>query len=95
MKGFDFIKVALTPVFQKYQIGQAILFGSFAKGVARQDSDVDLYVDSGLRGLKFVGFVEEIRKALGRDVDVFDVSHVEDGSLLEQEIKNTGVVIYG
>ena len=83
------VKSALTPVFDQYHISQAILFGSVAKGTATKKSDLDLLVKSNLRGLKFVGFMEAIRQATG-----IDVSHIEQGSLIDQEIQATGVKIY-
>ena len=49
---------ALTPVFDRYGISRAVLFGSVAKGTATQKSDLDILVDSKLRGLKFVGVME-------------------------------------
>ncbi len=88
------VKSALTPVFDQYHISQAILFGPVAKGTATKKSDLDLLVKSNLRGLKFVGFMEAIRQATGMPVDVFDVSHIEQGSLIDQEIQATGVKIY-
>lgn len=85
---------ALTPVFDRYGISRAVLFGSVAKGTATQKSDLDILVDSKLRGLKFVGFMEAVRQAVGMPVDVFDVSHIEYGSLIDREIQSTGVTIY-
>ena len=41
-----------------------------------------------------MGFMEAIRQATGMPVDVFDVSHIEQGSLIDQEIQATGVKIY-
>ena len=43
----------LTPIFARYDIRHAVLFGSFAKGSATDASDLDLLVDSGLKGLRF------------------------------------------
>ena len=85
---------ALTPVFDRYGISRAVLFGSVAKGTATQKSDLDILVDSKLRGLKFVGFMEAVRQAVGMPVDVFDVSHIEHCSLIDREIQSTGVTIY-
>ena len=85
---------ALTPVFDRYGISRAVLFGSVAKGTATQKSDLDILVDSKLRGLKFVGFMEAVRQAVGMPVDVFDVSHIEHGSLIDREIQSTGETIY-
>lgn len=58
------VQSVLTPIFDRYGISRAVLFGSVAKGTATQKSDLDILVDSKLRGLKFVGFMEEIRRAL-------------------------------
>lgn len=89
------IKMNLTPVFQKFGVKRAILFGSYCKGTARIKSDVDLLVDSGLKGLHFVGLIEAVRSALGgKEIDLFDVSHIENDSLIDREIKKTGVQIY-
>ena len=66
-----------------------------ARGRQRKKSDVDLLVDSDLRGLKFMGFVEELREALDdKDMDVFDVAHIEPKSRIAEEIKQTGIEIY-
>ena len=89
------LKEMLFPVFKDYKIKRAVLFGSYSKGVAKPDSDIDLLVDSGLKGLKFVGLIEDIKRSLkGKDVDVFDISHVDKGSTVDQEISRTGVEIY-
>ncbi len=85
----------LTPVFQNYNVKQAVLFGSYGKGTATSNSDIDLLVDSGLKGLKFVGLINDIKTSLlDKDVDVFDISHINTGSLIEREIQDSGVLIY-
>ena len=85
---------ALTPVFDQYGVSRAVLFGSIAQGTATQKSDIDLLVDSHLRGMKFVGLMEAVRQIAGRPVDVFDVTHIERGSPLDREIHATGITIY-
>lgn len=89
------IEMNLTPVFQEFGVKRAILFGSYCKGTARAGSDIDLLVDSGLKGLRFVGLIEAVRNALGgKEIDLFDVSHIEKNSMIDREIKKTGVQIY-
>lgn len=85
---------ALTPVSEQYGVSRAVLFGSIAQGTATQKSDIDLLVDSHLRGMKFVGLMEAVRQIAGRPVDVFDVTHIERGSPLDREIHATGITIY-
>ena len=88
------IQAALTPVFNAYGISRAVVFGSVAKGTATEKSDLDLLVDSKLRGLHFVGFMEAVRQAAGVPVDVLDVTHIETDSRIDREIRSTGVTIY-
>lgn len=51
-------------------------------------------VDSGLKGLSFFGLLEDVVTSLGKDVDLIDVTQIAPDSLVDQEIKKTGVVIY-
>jgi predicted nucleotidyltransferase len=90
------IKEVITPILRCYPVSKAILFGSYAKREANDNSDIDLYIDtnSKLKGLDFVGLLETLVEALGKDVDLIDKSHIEPDSLIYQEIKNGGTVIY-
>ena len=56
---------------RRYPIRRLALFGSWARGDAREDSDVDLLVDVDPSiGLDFVELAEELERALGRQVDL-------------------------
>ena len=89
------IKNKLEPVFAANGVKSAVLFGSHALGSATTNSDIDILVDSGLRGLDFVGLIENIRETLQKNVDIIDVHYIDNGSLVEREIIATGVRIYG
>ena len=42
-----------------------------------------------------MGFVEKLREALNdKNMDVFDITHIEPQSRIAQEIKRTGIEIY-
>ena len=88
------LKEKLVPIFVDNRIRRAVLFGSYGKGSATEESDIDLLVDSDLKGLRFVGLIEAIRAAVDKDVDIFDITHVEKGSKIDLEIQKTGVLIY-
>ena len=88
------LQAVLTPVFRDYRISRAVLFGSVAKKTATEKSDLDLLVTSDLHGLRFVGFMEAVRRAAQMPVDILDVSHIERGSKIQREIETTGVTIY-
>lgn len=90
----DELKKTLSPVFAEHGVKSAVLFGSYAKGLATDRSDVDLLVDSGLRGLAFFGLLDGVATALSVPVDLIDTSQIRHGSEIEQEIRNSGVLIY-
>lgn len=73
----DEIRNKVKPVADKYGIEEIWLFGSYARGDATEQSDVDLLVryKQGL-GLKFVGFVCDLEDELGLHVDVLTIDGV-------------------
>jgi len=89
------IQSLLTPVFYANGVKKAILYGSYASGFASRESDIDLLLDSGLRGLDFVALIEIIRQTLNKEVDVIDVRYIKKGSRIDKEIQQNGVKIYG
>jgi predicted nucleotidyltransferase len=64
----------LRPIFEKYHVRRAIVFGSFARGEASRRSDVDLLLvqETDRRFLeRYDGLLREITQAVsGRDVDL-------------------------
>ena len=42
----DEIRDKIRPICEKYKIEKVWLFGSYARGEAREDSDVDVYAES-------------------------------------------------
>ena len=91
----DQIKEILKPVFRIHNVRRAILFGSYSKGDAGEQSDVDIFVESGLKGLAFFGLLEDVVTSLGKQVDLLDASEIIPQSPIDMEIKKHGVVIYG
>lgn len=89
------IQTVLNPIFEEYRVRKAILFGSYAKGHAQERSDIDLLVDSGLKGMAFFGLLEDVVNALGKDVDLLDTTQVIPNSEVDREITESGVLIYG
>ncbi len=70
------IAAAVKPVAEKYGIEKVWLFGSYARGEATEDSDVDLLVDSKriMNMFELGGLSEDLKEALGKDVDIITVS---------------------
>ena len=89
------IKEICVGIFDKYAIEYCYLFGSYAKGKATAESDIDLLVDTETTGLAFYGLVEALREALGKKVDVLNQAQIKDNFALTQEILKEGIKIYG
>lgn len=65
------IRRGTAPIFKRYGVNRAAVFGSFARGEARRTSDVDLLVKVEPMGLfAFVGMQKDLAKSLGRKVDL-------------------------
>lgn len=91
---FAQLQQKLHPVLRAFGVKNAILFGSYGKGIATERSDIDLVVDSGLRGLDFIELLDAICKTTGKAVDLLDVAHIKSGSPVALEIQETGVPFY-
>ena len=90
----DEIRERTIPVARKYGVGSMSLFGSYARGSANDESDVDLYIDKGqIKGLiSYFLFVEELEKVLQCHVDVVTTG-IEDKEFLAR-IQKEGVLLY-
>ena len=44
--------------------------------------------------MRFVDFIGDIQSVVGKDVDLFDMTHIIPDSLIDREIQRTGVVLY-
>ncbi len=70
----------VTPVAQKYGLAAVYLFGSYARGDATADSDVDLLVDltgSTVRGFLLGALYNDLEEALGIGIDLVTVASLE------------------
>ena len=94
MSSIEEIKNKLNPVFNKYNVKDAYIFGSVAKNLATEKSDIDIFVDSGLKGISFFGLLEDIVTITGKEIDLIDKSQIVAGSRIDEEIKKTGVKIF-
>lgn len=91
----DEIKKRFEKVAKKYEIGEAYLFGSYARGKATKNSDVDFYINKGkIRGLELSGFYLDVKNAMKKDIDLVTTSADLDKNF-EKEMKKGLIKIYG
>lgn len=73
------IKKKIIPVFKKYGVIKASLFGSIVRGDSNKKSDVDILVslkdDSDL--FDFIGLKQELEEKIGRKVDLVEFSAIK------------------
>jgi predicted nucleotidyltransferase len=91
------IKEILSTLFEsayKGKVEYCYLFGSYAKGYAKDNSDVDLFISSSLKGIEFVGLIEACRRALKKKVDLIRPEELNNNIPLLNEIMKDGIKIY-
>ena len=86
---------ALEPELRRKGVAALFLFGSFARGEERPDSDVDLFCDlapDARLGFGFFALAERIGEALGRAVDLT----TRDGlhRLVREEVTRDAVQVF-
>lgn len=76
----DEIARRVRPVAENYRLQAVYVFGSYARGDAKEDSDVDLLVDdtgSGLRGLAYGGLYSDLEDALEKSIDMVTIGALQ------------------
>lgn len=77
----DEITARITPVAEKYGIPAVYLFGSYARGTATGDSDVDLLIDTAGTNLTNLfalgGLYCDLEDALGKEIDMLTLNSLE------------------
>ena len=90
------IKKILEDILRDKPVYQVILFGSYAKQKATSKSDIDLIIDtnSELKGFALLKLICQIGEKLQKEIDGFEKYEIIENSVIDKEIKETGVVVY-
>jgi len=73
------IRAKIKPVAKKYDVKEMYLFGSYARGEADENSDLDFAVqdeNTRLMGTDFFGFEEELEDVFGTAIDLISINSV-------------------
>ena len=85
----DEIKKRVFPVIQKYNIPAMYLFGSYARGEATEESDLDFLVDTtgtSLTSLLALGELYcDLEEVFHKDIDLITVRSVMQNAETESE----------
>lgn len=86
----DEIRSMVLPLLERYGIDSASLFGSYARGEADAASDIDviLYGGEDFDVLGVFGVAELLHHASGKDVDVYEISELNDGPFKDAVLRD-------
>ncbi len=90
------IKRILKELLKDMPVYSVILFGSYAKNSANENSDIDFIIDTRekLMGFQLFSLITKIEEAFNKNIDAFEKTEIIENSKIDREIKNTGVVVY-
>lgn len=91
----DEIKKIASVIAKDHGVERMFLFGSYARGDAREGSDLDFRIDKGsLRGLFALGgLYADLEDAFGVHVDLITTDSLDEA--FKNEIASEEVMIYG
>ena len=91
----DEIRNIVKELLQKYHAEYALLFGSYARGEATPDSDIDIIIVGGenFTPRNIFALAEDLREMSGRDADVFELREINHGSPFYESVMKEGVKI--
>jgi len=96
-KELEQLKAKVSPVFRKYGVIRADLFGSRATGKAKPDSDYDLLVefspDAKIGLFKLQSLEEQLKLTLGGKIDLATPKALNKH--IREDVIRTTKVIYG
>jgi predicted nucleotidyltransferase len=89
----DEIKKKVSVLASRYGAERIYLFGSYARGEAKEGSDIDFRIDKGkIRGLSLAGLLVDIEESLKIPVDLLTTNSLDKKFL--ENIKKDEVLIY-
>lgn len=91
----DELAAAILPVLRKYRAEKAILFGSYARQEPTGGSDIDLLVIGGdqFDPTDVFCIADELYRKLDKNVDVYELREINEGSEFYRTIFSEGVQI--
>lgn len=79
----SYIESVVREIADEFGVKQIELVGSYRRGQAKEDSDVDLIIldDSAPRGMNFLGMIIDLEEALGKEVGLVTYDGLEQDKL--------------
>ena len=89
------VETLIRTLLRKYNAEYALLFGSYARGEATAESDIDVVVVGGenFKARDIFAFGEDLRQMTNKDVDAFEIREVNKGTPFYESVMSEGVRI--
>lgn len=89
------IRDVVRALLERYQAEYALLFGSYARGEATPESDIDIVVVGGRNFVprNIFALAEDLREMTGRNADVFEMREVNAGTPFYEAVMREGIRI--
>ena len=89
------IQKAIIPLASEFFIDEVYVFGSYARGEADVDSDIDILVIGGkhFKSTNIFAFAHRLRKMLNKPVDAFEIREVNTGTAFYDSVMKERVRI--
>lgn len=91
------IKKVCNELFKKKypEINAAYLFGSYARGEATSNSDIDILLVCPPIGMKFYGIAVELEELLHKQIDLHTHRQLTNNERFLEQLLREGIKIYG
>ena len=91
----EHIVAKVKPLADKYRVKEIYLFGSYARGEADENSDLDFLVYGGeqFKRMMIFALAEDLRETLEKKVDVFEIDEVNPDSNFYKTIMKEKVLV--
>ena len=85
----------IKPIAKEYKIKEIYIFGSYARGEATPESDIDILVigGEGFKLTRIFSFAEELRAVIDKKIDVFEIHEVNKDSGFYNTIMDERVLV--
>ena len=85
----------VRPIAEKYHVKEIYLFGSYARGEADENSDLDFLVFGGknFKLTMIFSLAEDLREVLNKKVDVFEISEINQDSDFYKTIMKERILV--
>jgi len=89
------IKNIVAPIAESHGVEKVYLFGSYARGEATENSDIDIWIESGKIKTLFAlgGFYSDLEEKFNKKIDIATEDSISEN--FYNYIKDEELIIYG